>query len=99
MNKLVVASVAVATLMLATANDALASCFRQGGCGGCASTSNDCCNYGPVGACVSYQQVWKEKEVDITVYNRVARQENFEYTVCKPVFTAEKRKVMTCQLV
>jgi len=106
MYKLVVASVAAATLMLAVASDAQASCFRRGGCGGCYSAPSDCggCGYGMVGyggcgPCVTYQQVWKEREIEVTVMRQVPRQVTFEFTVCVPVTRQETRKVMSCQTV
>jgi hypothetical protein len=106
MKKLVVASVAVATILLAAASDAQASCFRRGGCGGCASAPGDCGQFvsyqgAPCATCsspcVTYQQVWKEKEEVVTVLKRTPRTEQFEYTVCTPVMTPEKRKVTVCQ--
>src|SRR5579862_2035238 len=97
MNKLVLASAAVATIMLATASDAQAWCFGRNNCGGgCAPAQYGCNDCGP---CMQYQQVWKEREEVVTVLKRVPRQENFEYTVCVPVTTAEKRKVVVCRIV
>jgi len=101
MKKLVVLGVAVAALLLATARDAQASFFGHGGlCGGCAASPASCdCGPCAPAPCVTYQQVWKEKEETVTVMKRVAREEKYEYMVCTPVATAEKRKVTVCQTV
>jgi len=115
MKKLVVASVAVAALLLATASDAQASCFRLGGgCGGCAAPTN-CSSCGVVSyaPAVQYQQVWKERDVEVLVCKQVVTPEkrkvmvcqlvmkevNVPYVECVPVVTQEKRKVMSTQVI
>jgi hypothetical protein len=104
MKKLLAAGFAVAVLMLATASDAGATCFRRGGHGGCATTCNE--GYGGCGAspcypatCTVYQPVWKEREEMVTVYKTVTKEVEFKYTACVPVTKAEKRKVCTYQWV
>jgi hypothetical protein len=97
MNKLVLACIAGATLVLATAGDVNASWFGHGNCGGCAPQYYSNC--GSCAPCVQYQQVWKEREDTVTVYTRVPREEKFEYTVCIPVTTQEARKVVVCNFV
>src|SRR5437660_8760946 len=104
MKKLVVGCLAVAAIALATATDAQATCFRRGGHGGgcCAPAPSDCGGCAPqmVPQTVTcYQPVWKEREVEVTILRQVPREEKFEYVVCIPVTTPEKRKITVFQTV
>src|ERR1700676_5064411 len=103
MKRVVVASIAVATLLLVAASDASASCFRRGGCGGCAPAYSSCdsCGSGPMAGpvspatCTVYKAVWTEKEELVNVYKTVTKEVEFKYIACVPVMRAEKRKVCT----
>src|SRR5438309_132310 len=101
MKKLVVGCLAVAAVVLATVSDAQATCFRRGGHGDCcAPAPSDCCAPQMVCQTVTcWQPVWKEREIEVTVLQQVQREEKFEYVVCIPVTTQEKRKVTCYQTV